>query len=75
MTFGQEHGARGEAARASRTIQKAINPHRAPGGVLGLDPDPDMKEARRRYEEEHPSRLRWLFKPGEWIGRHFLRRG
>ncbi len=58
------------ADRASRQIQKAVNPHRAPDGVPDLGPGSEMKEARRRYEQENPSRFRWLFKLGEWISRH-----
>lgn len=69
--FGQDQEVRGAAARASRGIEKAINPHRAPRRTPGLGIDPALKEARRRYEQEHPSRIRWLFKVGEWISRHF----
>ena len=69
--FGQDQEVRGAASRASRETQRAINPHRAPHRTPGLGNAPDLKEARRRYEHEHPSRIRWLFKVGEWIGRRF----
>lgn len=58
------------AKRASQRIQKAINPHRPPDGVPDLGPRGDLREARRRYERENPSRFRWIFKIGEWITRH-----
>jgi len=67
--FGQDQEVRGAASRASREIQRAINPHRAPHRTPGLRNAPDVKEARRRYGEEHPSRFRWLFKVVEWISR------
>ena len=68
--FGDKPDMDGAAIKASRQIQKAINPHRTPDGVPDLGPRGDMKEARRRYERENPSRIRWLFKVGEWISRH-----
>ncbi|MXZ88085.1 MAG: hypothetical protein F4Z07_04445 [Dehalococcoidia bacterium] len=67
---GHSHDAHEAANRASRRIQQAVNPHRPPDGVLDLGPRDAMKEARRRYEQENPSRIRWLFKIGEWINRH-----
>ena len=68
--FGQDFEARGEAAKAGREIRSAINPYRVPRRSPKLGIDPDLKEARRRYEQEYPSRFRWLFKVGEWILRH-----
>ena len=71
MTFpGHSPDAHEAADRASRNIQKAINPNRPPDGTPDLGPRDAMKEARRRYEQENPSRFRWLFKLGEWINRH-----
>ncbi len=67
--FGDSPEIRGAAAKASRQIQKSVDPHRTLDGV-DLGPRGDMKEARRRYERENPSRIRWLFKIGEWISRH-----
>lgn len=42
-------------------------------GPAWLDkyPETELGEARGRYKRENPSRLRWLFKIGEWIGRRF----
>lgn len=66
---GHSHEAHEAANRASRNIQKAINPNRAPHPSPNLGLSPEMKEARRRYEQENPSRFRWLFKLGERIKR------
>ena len=69
-TFGGNPDVDHAARKASQDIQKAINPHRAPHRTPNLGPSPEMKEAQRRYEQENPSRIRWLFKLGEWINRH-----